>query len=111
VDDEGKFTDDAGEFRNIFVKDADKSILEKLKERNLLLHMDWVVHSYPLCWRCKSPLIYRLTKQWFLSIDAIKDLMIKENEKVRWLPEFGKERFRNWLEDANDWCISRQRYW
>lgn len=111
IDDEGKFTNDAGEFRGIFVKDADKKILERLEKRNLLLHIDWLVHSYPLCWRCKSPLIYRLTKQWFLSIDTIKDLMIKENEKVRWLPSFGKDRFRNWLEDATDWCVSRQRYW
>jgi isoleucyl-tRNA synthetase len=111
VDDEGKFTEEAGFLAGIFVKDADKIIIEKLKESGYLLFNGWIVHSYPLCWRCKSPLIFRLTKQWFLSVDEIKEKMIQENEKVRWLPEFGKKRFHNWLKDATDWCISRQRYW
>jgi isoleucyl-tRNA synthetase len=111
VDDEGKFTDEAGFLAGIFVKDADKMIIEKLKESGYLLFNGWIVHSYPLCWRCKSPLIFRLTKQWFLSVDEIKEKMIEENEKVRWLPEFGRKRFYNWLKDAVDWCISRQRYW
>ena len=111
VDDEGKFTEEAGFLAGVFVKDADKIIIEKLKERGYLLFNGWIVHSYPLCWRCKSPLIFRLTKQWFLSVDEIKEKMIQENEKVRWLPEFGKKRFHNWLKDAVDWCISRQRYW
>jgi isoleucyl-tRNA synthetase len=111
VDDEGKFTEEAGFLAGIFVKDADKIIIEKLKESGYLLFNGWIVHSYPLCWRCKSPLIFRLTKQWFLSVDEIKEKMIQENEKVRWLPEFGKKRFHNWLKDAVDWCISRQRYW
>jgi len=111
VDDEGKFTEDAGEFGGLFVKDADKLIVEKLEKKGLLLHFGWLVHSYPLCWRCKSPLIHRLTKQWFLKIDTIKEKMIKENKKVRWLPRWGQERFHNWLIGAVDWCISRQRYW
>ncbi len=111
VDELGKFTADGGEFRGMFVKDADKIIAEKLQKKNLLLHFGWVTHAYPLCWRCKSPLIYRVSKQWFLSIDSIKSKMIKENKKVRWLPEFGRERFHNWLVDAVDWCISQQRYW
>ncbi|MBI2547389.1 MAG: isoleucine--tRNA ligase [Candidatus Aenigmarchaeota archaeon] len=111
VDDEGKFTKEAGQFTGIFVKDADKIIVDELEKNNLLLHFGWVTHSYPLCWRCKTPLIYRLSKQWFFTIDTIKDLMIKENKKVRWLPSFGQERLRNWLDDAVDWCISRQRYW
>ena len=111
VDDDGKFTSEAGEFCGLFVKDASEKIVEKLKEGGKLLHFSWIIHSYPLCWRCKSPLIFRLTKQWFFSVDLIKERMLKENEKVRWLPEFGRERFRNWLSDAVDWCISRQRYW
>jgi isoleucyl-tRNA synthetase len=111
VDNEGKFTDEAGEFSGIFVKDADRLIIEKLKEKGLLLHSSWIVHSYPHCWRCGSPLIYRLSKQWFFKVDIIKQKMIKENEKVKWLPSFGKERFHNWLISATDWCISRQRYW
>ncbi|MGC8993415.1 MAG: isoleucine--tRNA ligase [Candidatus Aenigmatarchaeota archaeon] len=111
IDDEGKFTEDAGFLKGMFVKDADKIIIEELKKKNLLLHSSWIIHSYPLCWRCKSPLIFRLTKQWFISVDEIKEKMIEENKKVKWLPEFGKERFHNWLKDAVDWCISRQRYW
>jgi len=111
VDDEGKFTEEAGFLAGIFVKDADKLIIEELKNKGYLLFSGWIIHSYPLCWRCKSPLIFRLTRQWFLSVDEIKDKMIEENEKVRWLPEFGRKRFHNWLKDAVDWCISRQRYW
>ncbi|MCS7094103.1 MAG: isoleucine--tRNA ligase [Candidatus Aenigmarchaeota archaeon] len=111
VDDEGKFTEEADFLKGIFVKEADKIIVEFLKKNGLILYDDFVVHSYPLCWRCKSPLIFRLTKQWFLSVDKIKEKMLEENEKVKWLPSFGKDRFRNWLKDAVDWCISRQRYW
>jgi isoleucyl-tRNA synthetase len=111
VDDEGKFTNDAGEFRGIFVKDADKKILEKLKKKGFLLKFDWIVHPYPLCWRCKTPLIYRLSKQWFFKVDTIKSKMIRENKKINWFPPWGKERFHNWLIGATDWCVSRQRYW
>ncbi len=111
VDDEGKFTEDAGKFCGMFVKDADKLVLEELEQKGYLLNASWIVHSYPLCWRCKSPLIYRLTRQWFLSVDEIKEKMLEENERIRWLPEFGREKFRNWLKEATDWCISRQRYW
>jgi len=111
VDEEGRFTEDAGEFRGMFVKDTDKKIAEQLERKGLLLHFGWVTHSYPLCWRCKSPLVYRLSEQWFLSVDTIKDKMISANEKLRWLPEFGRERMRNWLDDVVDWCVSRQRYW
>lgn len=111
IDDEGKFTEDAGEFRGMFVKDADKNILEILEKNGLLLYSTWISHAYPLCWRCKSPLIYRLSKQWFFTVDTIKRKLMKENERVKWLPKFGKERFHKWLEDAVDWCISRQRYW
>ncbi|MBI2084740.1 MAG: isoleucine--tRNA ligase [Candidatus Aenigmarchaeota archaeon] len=111
VDDEGKFTSEAGEFNGLFVKQADKAIVERLEKRSFLLHFGWITHSYPLCWRCKTPLIYRLTKQWFFTVDLIKELMVKENKKVNWLPKFGKERFHNWLDDAVDWCVSRQRYW
>ncbi|MEM5811733.1 MAG: isoleucine--tRNA ligase [Candidatus Aenigmatarchaeota archaeon] len=111
VKNDGKFDEDAGEFKDIFVKDADKLIIEKLKSNSLLLYSDYVVHSYPLCWRCKSPLIFRLTKQWFISVDEIKEKMLLESDKVRWLPRFAKESFKNWVRNAIDWCISRQRFW
>ncbi|MCS7123153.1 MAG: isoleucine--tRNA ligase [Candidatus Aenigmarchaeota archaeon] len=111
VDNNGKFTEEAGKFNGMFVKDADKLIIEELKNKNLLLYFKYITHSYPLCWRCKSYLIFRLTKQWFISVDKIKEKMLSENEKVKWLPSFAKDRFRNWVKDAIDWCISRQRFW
>jgi len=111
VDEEGKFTEEAGEFKGMKTSDATKIVVERLEKKNFLLNFGWSVHTYPLCWRCKTPLIYRLSKQWFFSIDSIKERMIKENNKVRWLPDFGRERFHNWLEQAIDWNISQQRYW
>jgi isoleucyl-tRNA synthetase len=111
VDDEGKLTQDTGPFAGLFVKDADKLIIEYLEERGRLLKTLKVTHSYPLCWRCKTALIYRLSKQWFLSVDMIKERMLKENKSVKWLPEFAGERFHNWLENATDWAVSVQRFW
>jgi isoleucyl-tRNA synthetase len=111
VDDEGKLTQDTGEFSGMFVKDADQKIMDYLEERGRLLKALKVTHSYPLCWRCKAPLIYRLSRQWFFSVDTIKEKMLKENKSVKWLPEFAGERFHNWLENATDWAISVQRFW
>lgn len=111
VDDEGKLTQDTGEFSGMFVKDADQKIMDYLEERGRLLKVLKVTHSYPLCWRCKTPIIYRLSRQWFFSVDSIKEKMLKENKSVRWLPEFASERFHNWLENAADWAISVQRFW
>ncbi len=111
VDDEGKFTEDAGKYKGIYVKEADRTIIEDLQKSGKLLHVGKIVHSYPLCWRCKTPLIYRMSKQWFLKVDTVRDGMIKENEGVRWLPGFASERFVNVLADAPDWAITRQRFW
>lgn len=111
VDDKGKFTADAGKYAGLFVKDADAKIISDLEAGNKLLWHGTIVHSYPVCWRCKSPLIYRSSKQWFLKVEPIKDKMIAENEKVRWMPVFAQKRFHNWLVDAIDWCVSQQRYW
>ena len=111
LNDEGKYTEEAGEFKGIFVKDADKIVVEELEKKGLLLLFAWAKHTYPLCWRCKTPLIFRVSKQWFFKIDTIKEKMITENKKVKWYPEFGRDRFNNWLENAIDWNISQQRYW
>ncbi len=111
VDEEGKLTEEAGEFSGMFVKDADKKIIEKLKEENLLLRSQKITHSYPLCWRCKSPLIFRMSKQWFLKVDELKENMINENKAIKWMPGFAKERMNHLLTDAPDWAITRQRYW
>lgn len=111
VDDAGKLTPDAGEFGGFFVKKADTLIIHYLEKSGKLLKEEKITHSYPLCWRCKSPLIYRLSSQWFLKVDAIRDKILKENAKVKWLPDFGRERFANLISEAPDWAITRQRYW
>jgi len=111
LDDECKFTEEAGDFKGKFVKDADKEIIELLKKEGKMVYHSMAEHKYPVCWRCKSPLIFRLSKQWFLKIDSIKGKMLEANERVNWMPEFARERFANWVRNAEDWNISRQRYW
>jgi len=109
VDDKGNMMIESG-FSG-FVKDADKEIINKLEEEGKLIFKEPITHSYPLCWRCKTPLIFRLSKQLFLRIEKVKKIMEKENKKVNWMPEFARDRFENWVENAEDWNISRQRYW
>ncbi|HLC47708.1 MAG TPA: isoleucine--tRNA ligase [Candidatus Norongarragalinales archaeon] len=112
VDEHGFFTENAGEFSGMFVKKANEAITLKLGSENKLLHSEQITHRAALCWRCKTPLIFRLSKQWYLKVEPIKDLMISENEHhVSWLPEYGKVKFHNWLVDREDWAISQQRYW
>ncbi|UCC92136.1 MAG: isoleucine--tRNA ligase, partial [Candidatus Aenigmatarchaeota archaeon] len=111
VDDEGRLTEDTGQFAGMYVKDADHKIMDYLHERGYLLKYIKIAHSYPLCWRCKAPLLFRLSKQWFFTIDMIKDIMLKENKRIKWLPEFARERFHNWIDGAIDWAVSVQRFW
>lgn len=111
LDDACKYTDDAGQFSGMFVKDADNDILDLLEKSNKLFFKSKIEHKYPLCWRCKSPLIFRMSNQWFIKINTIKDKMIEDNKKVKWYPDFARERFDNWVLNAEDWNISRQRYW
>ncbi|MFC1696937.1 isoleucine--tRNA ligase [Nanoarchaeota archaeon] len=109
LDDEAKFTEDAGPFKGIFVKEADKAILELLEKENKLLYSKKVEHKYPLCWRCKAPLIFRMSNQWFCKVP--RDRMLELNEKVKWMPKYANDRFKNWVANAEDWNISRQRFW
>lgn len=111
VNEAGQFTEEVEQFKGKQVKESDKEIIEILENEGKILLYKKEAHPYPLCWRCKTALIFRMTKQWYLSIDTIKNKMIKYNENANWHPEFGKEAMRNWIEDAGDWCISRQRYW
>ncbi len=111
VNEQGKFTEGVEQFQGRQVKDADKDIISLLEKNGNILLYNKEAHPYPLCWRCKTPLIFRMTKQWYLSIDTIKDKMIKYSENADWNPHFGKEAMRNWIQDAGDWCISRQRFW
>ena len=110
VDGRGIFTAEAGEFAGLFVKDADEKVLEALGD-HLLREMK-IVHRYGHCWRCKTPIISLATEQWFIAIPKIKEQMLDEIAKVKWYPEWaGSARFHDFVADARDWCISRQRYW
>ena len=112
VDESGHFMEEAGKYYGEFVKDADSEIIDDLNVHHLLLKSSTINHRYGFCWRCKTPIIYLATKQWFLKITEIKDQMLSELDKVEWVPSWaGENRFRNWVENARDWTISRQRYW
>ncbi len=112
VDDRGVFKAEAGKYAGLHVFEANRIIIENLKAKGLLLAEETIVHRYGHCWRCKTPIIYRATEQWFLTVSKLKDKMLEEIDKVRWIPEWaGKSRFKDWVSNAKDWCISRQRYW
>lgn len=112
VDAECKFTAEVGDYKGRFVKECDKDIMERLKAEGKLVKREQILHSYPHCWRCSSPLIYRAVGSWFVSVEKIKDSMLKANFKITWQPEHIKEgRFGKWLEGARDWAISRNRFW
>ncbi len=114
VDAKGKFDSSAAELSGINVYDANPIILEKLKKEGALLFSGEIKHSYPHCWRCKKPVIFRATKQWFLNIDhnGLRESLLKAiKENVKWVPESGRERISAMVELRPDWCLSRQRYW
>ncbi|NOZ82152.1 MAG: isoleucine--tRNA ligase [Candidatus Micrarchaeota archaeon] len=111
VDESGRFTEKADWLAGRFVKDAENEIIEKLDSEGRVFKAGKITHSYPVCWRCKTPLIFRISKQWYLKVDPIKDKMLSENEKVKWMPGFGQKRFERWIAEREDWCISQQRYW
>jgi isoleucyl-tRNA synthetase len=112
VDEECKFTPEVSDYAGVFVKDADKAIMERLKAEGKLVKRDQILHAYPHCWRCKSPLIYRAVGSWFVNVEKIKQDMLDANSQIYWVPEHIKEgRFGKWLEGARDWAISRNRYW
>lgn len=110
VNEDGKFTTTPWEGK--FVMDADPDIIMYLKERNQMLKKQKVVHNYPHCWRCHTPLIYYAHPSWYIEVTKFKDKLIENNNGVNWFPEFvGEKRFGNWLENLNDWALSRSRYW
>ena len=111
VDEYGKLTDET-EFAGMFIKDADKYVINKLKEEGKMFKVQPFEHSYPHCWRCKSPLLYYAQDVWYLLTTKVRDKMVSNNQKVNWKPEHIKNgRMGNWLENNIDWCISRNRYW
>ena len=112
LDEECKFTKEIPDYAGLYVKDADKEIIKRLKDEGKLVHRGTIKHNYPHCWRDDSPLIYKAISTWFVRIDRIKEKMLNSNAQMSWVPEHIKEgRFGKWLENARDWAISRNRYW
>lgn len=113
VDDKGKFTEDVPEFKGVFVFKGNELIIEELTKRGNLLSSEKIRHSYPHCWRCKRPVIFRATSQWFISMEKnnLRLKCLKEIERVEWIPSWGKERIYLMVSNRPDWCVSRQRSW
>jgi len=113
VDGKGFFTQEAGKYVGQHVEEANETIVNDLRKDNLLFHSSTITHSYPHCWRCKNPVIFRATEQWFVSADG-KDLRkkaLEEIRKVNWIPSWSEKRITSMVKDRPDWCISRQRAW
>jgi isoleucyl-tRNA synthetase len=112
VGEAGRFTEEFPMMANKKVRAANDDIVKYLDGKGSLFDSDRIKHRYGHCWRCKTPIIYRNTRQWFIDIPEIKDHMLSEIDRVKWVPEWaGESRERNWVEGAREWCISRQRYW
>ena len=113
VGENGRYTEEAGlKYDGKYVKEADGEVILDLAERGLLLAQGRLAHRYGHCWRCKTPIIFIATRQWFLRISDLREKMLDEVSKITWYPEWaGSARFSDWIANARDWCISRQRYW
>ena len=111
VDDQGRHTDYAGKYAGMTTDESNPVILQDMKESGMLIASEDIVHSYPHCWRCKSPIIFRATPQWFCSVESFKDQAIAAAEEVRWVPKWGIDRMKSMIRERADWCISRQRRW
>ena len=111
VDDQGRHTAYAGKYAGLKTEESNPVILADMRESGMLFASEEIVHSYPHCWRCKNPIIFRATPQWFCSVDSFKEEAVKACEDVRWLPAWGKERMGAMIRERADWCISRQRRW
>ena len=112
LDEEAKFTNEVPDYVGQFCKDADKAIIKRLKDEGKLVHQSTLVHSYPFCERTDTPLIYRAIDAWYVKVEDLREKMAANNAQIRWVPEsVGSNRFGNWLKDAKDWNISRNRFW
>ena len=109
---DGRYTEAAGDYAGMHIRDANAVVIEDLKQRGLLLAKGKINHRYGHCWRCKTPIIFLATEQWFIKISDLKEQMLSEIQQINWYPSWaGSARFKDWVEGARDWCVSRQRYW
>ena len=112
LDEEARFQEPVTEYKGQGVKDADKAIIKRLKEEGKLVLQSTILHSYPFCERTETPLIYRAIEAWYVKVEDLRDDLVANNEQIGWVPQnVGANRFGNWLKDANDWNISRNRFW
>ena len=111
VDDQGRHTDYAGKYAGLKTEESNPVILADMKESGMLFASEDIVHSYPHCWRCRKPIIFRATPQWFCSVDAFKDEACAAADDVKWMPDWGHDRMISMIRERADWCISRQRRW
>ena len=111
VDDQGRHTDYAGKYAGLRTDESNPIILEDMRQSGMLFASEEITHSYPHCWRCKNPIIFRATPQWFCSVEAFKDKAVEACRGLRWLPAWGEDRMVSMIRERADWCISRQRRW
>ncbi|MEA1912257.1 MAG: isoleucine--tRNA ligase [candidate division WOR-3 bacterium] len=113
VDEKGKFTNEVPDFEGLTTVEASEKVIEILKKKEMLVHLETIQHNYPICWRCKDPLIFRATEQWFLSVDHdnLRERALDAVRKSKWYPPASKQRMLAAIQDRPDWCISRQRIW
>ena len=111
VDAQGVLTEEAGMFAGLKTDDSNKPIAEYLEKTGALFALKKIIHQYPHCWRCKNPVLFRATKQWFCSVDDIKENAVDEIKKIEWVPAWGEDRTTSMVRERKDWCISRQRKW
>ncbi len=112
LNNKGVFTEEAGDrFAGLFYEKGNQAVIEVLKEKKALIAQEDISHSYPHCWRCHNPVIFRATEQWFISIDGFREKALEEIRKVTWVPARGEHRITSMVENRTDWCISRQRVW
>lgn len=112
LDSRGHFTQEVSDFSGLYVKDADKQIIHALKKSGLLYRQETLVHSYPFCPRSDTPIIYRTVPSWYIRVTDVRDNLVENNKKIKWIPEHIQQgRMGKWLENAIDWAVSRNRYW
>jgi len=111
VDSKGYFTEEAGKFAGLRYHEGNRAVTDSLLKDKYLLYSERVEHQYPHCWRCKEPVLFRATEQWFASVKGFREAALEAVSKVKWTPSWGEERMRNMISERQDWCISRQRVW